>query len=66
MLKILRIYFYFIDYYTTFQKKEQKTSVTEQILSQEARFNPTPIGFMRNSIKSSGMPISVVLMMPFY
>ena len=26
MLKILRIYFYFMDYYTTFQKKKNKKS----------------------------------------
>ena len=37
MLKILRIYFYFIDYYSTFQKKEKKSGVTELLPFQEGQ-----------------------------
>ena len=37
MLKILKIYFYFMDYYNTFQKKEYKFGVTERILFQEGQ-----------------------------
>ena len=37
ILKILRIYFYFMDYYNIFQKKELKSGVTELILSQEGQ-----------------------------
>ena len=33
----LRIYFYFMDYYNTFQKKELKSGVTELILFQEGQ-----------------------------
>ena len=32
MLRILRVYFYFMNYYNTFQKKEEKYGVTELIL----------------------------------
>ena len=34
MLKILRMYFYFMDYYNTFQKNELKSGVAELILFQ--------------------------------
>ena len=37
MLKNLRIYFYFMDYYNTFQKKEYKSGVIELILFQEGQ-----------------------------
>ena len=37
MLKILKRYFKFMDYYNTFQKKEQKSGVTELILFQEGQ-----------------------------
>ena len=35
MLKILRIYFWYMDYYNIFQKKEWKSGVTQLILFQE-------------------------------
>ena len=38
MLKILRIYFYLVDYYNNFQKKNsKKIRVTEPILFQEGQ-----------------------------
>ena len=37
MLKILRIYSYFMDYYNTFPKKEYKSGVTKLILFQEGK-----------------------------
>ena len=49
------------------EKKEYKSGITELILLKEGQIYPHPIGFMRNSIKkSSGMTISVALMMPLY
>ena len=35
MLTILRIYFYFMDYFNTLQKKENKSGDTKLILFQE-------------------------------
>ena len=41
MLKILRLYFYFMDYYNNL-KKEIKIWVTEPILFQEGQIYPHP------------------------
>ena len=37
MLKILRIYFNYMDYYNTFRNKESKSGVTKLILFQEGQ-----------------------------
>ena len=56
-----------MDYYNTFQKKEKKSAVPELILFQEGQIKPHPHRFHAQfNIKSSGMTISVVLMMPYY
>ena len=40
-----------MDYYNTFQKKKNNNLGSPNLFSfKSAKFNPTPIGFMRNSI----------------
>ena len=42
MLKTLTIYFYFMDFYITFQIERIKPGVTELILFQEGQIYPHP------------------------
>ena len=65
MLEILRIYFYFMDYYNNFQKKRIKPGVTALILFQDGKIDPTPTYFVSDLLKRKGLTNFIISKIPY-